>query len=52
MGFQTPQKFQIIPYRPNSDCLEGPIIFSEGKAYTLQGSSAVPIADVSVVRYM
>ncbi|XKL61010.1 hypothetical protein PGB90_008067 [Kerria lacca] len=42
----TPQKFHVVSYCPNCDLLEGPIIFSEGKIYTLQGSSAIPVADL------
>lgn len=44
---QTPQKFTVIPYHPNNDLIEGPLIFANGKVYTLQGPIAVPLADVS-----
>ena len=35
-----------MPYQPNGDLIEGPLVFANGKAYTVQGSIAVPLVDV------
>ncbi|XP_065212515.1 poly(rC)-binding protein 3-like [Planococcus citri] len=43
----SPVKNNSVPYKPTSDMVEGPIVFSDGKAYTLHGTTAVPIADVN-----
>ncbi|XP_065207765.1 poly(rC)-binding protein 3-like [Planococcus citri] len=43
----SPVKSNSVPYKPTTDMVEGPIVFADGKAYTLQGSTAVPIADVN-----